>query len=288
MCSLLNVSRSGYYAWRRRPPSARSRADAGLTKRIREIHAASYETYGAPRIHAALRADGTRTSRKRVARLMRTAGLHGSSRRRYRGAPKPRPPVAAPAPDHVQQDFTAEAPDQVWVADLTQIPTQSGRSHLAVVLDVFSRRVVGWAVASHCRTNLVVDALRQAVQSRQPEGVIHHSDRGSQYTSILFGQRCREVGIVRSMGRVATCYDNAMCESFFATLKTEWTHRQSYRTPAEVQLSLFSYIEGWYNYRRLHSKIGYVSPVAYEEAHAAEETHAATCRALRSSPARAA
>lgn len=143
MCSLLNVSRSGYYAWRGRPPSARSRADARLTERIREIHAASYKTYGAPRIHAALCANGTRTSRKRVARLMRVAGLHGSSRRRYRGAPKPRPPVAAPAPDHVQQDFTAEAPDQVWVADLTQIATQAGRSHLAVVLDVFSRRVVG-------------------------------------------------------------------------------------------------------------------------------------------------
>jgi len=279
MCMLLNVSRSGYYAWRRRRPSARARAGLRLTARIREIHAASYGTYGAPRIHAALQASGTRIGRKRVARLMRAAGLHGTSRRPYRGAPKPRAPVAEPAPDHVQQDFTAEAPDQVWVADLTQITTRAGRSHLAVVLDVFSRRVVGWAVASHCRTNLVVDALRQAIESRQPEGVIHHSDRGSQHTSIMFGQRCREVGIVQSMGRVTTCYDNAMCESFFARLKTEWTRRQSYRAPAEVRLSLFTYIEGWYNYRRLHSKIGYVSPVAYEEA------HAETLRSLQSSTA---
>jgi len=265
MCTVLNVSRSGYYAWRTRPPSKRTREDARLTDRIRAVHTKSGGTYGAPRVRAALRAAGVFISRKRAARLMRAAGLQGVSRRKRPGPPQPRLPVAAPAPDRVQQDFTASAPDEVWVADITQISTAEGVLYLAVVIDLCSRRVVGWSMEAHCKTALVLDALDQAVETRQPRKVVHHSDRGSQYTSIAFGKRCREAGVLRSMGRTGSCYDNALCESFFATLKTEWTHRLRYRTRQQARLSVFTFIESWYNYRRLHSALDHQTPAAFEQ-----------------------
>jgi putative transposase len=263
MCRLLGVSAGGYHAWRRRPPSARAQADAILLKRIAEIHAASRGTYGVPRIHAELSAEGRRVGRKRVARLMRTAGLRGVSRRK---GPRTtlRQQGARPAPDLVERDFSAPAPDRLWVADITYIATWAGFLYLAVVLDAFSRRVVGWAMATHLRTELVLAALDMAVQQRRPEGVIHHSDQGSQYTSIAFGKRCREAGVKPSMGSVGDCYDNAMCESFFATLECELLDRTRFRSHAEARLAVFEFIEGWYNPRRRHSSIGYLSPINYE------------------------
>lgn len=220
MCRVLGVSTSGYYAWLGRLPPRRAREDVRLRERIEEIYARSRGTYGAPRIHAELRAEGIRISRKRVARLMREAGLAGVSRRRRRGTTQ-RDPEAQPVPDLVEREFTAEAPDQLWVADITYIPTEEGTLYLAVVVDAFSRRVVGWAMETYLRTELVLNALNMAIRQRRPRGVIHHSDQGSQYTAVEFGQRCREAGVRPSMGSVGDCYDNALCESFFATLECE-------------------------------------------------------------------
>lgn len=220
MCRVLGVSSSGYYQWLRRKMSARQRADAELTEKIRFIHARSRGTYGAPRIRAELAAEKTPVSRKRVARLMRAAGLAGVSRRRGIRTTR-RSQSARPAPDLVERRFTADGPDQLWVADITYIPTWAGFLYLAVVIDVWSRRVVGWSMATHLRTELVLAALEMARGQRRPKDVIHHSDQGSQYTSIEFGKRCRQAGIRPSMGSVGDCYDNALCESFFATLECE-------------------------------------------------------------------
>ena len=263
MCRLLGVSASGYHAWRRRPPSARSRRDAVLLTRIREIHAASRGTYGAPRIHAELAAEGVSVGRKRVARLMRSAGLRGISRRKRPRTTQPGQ-ERRPAPDLVERDFTAEGLDRLWVADITYVATWAGFLYLAVVLDAFSRRIVGWAIADHLRVSLVLNALDMALQQRRPEAVIHHSDQGSQYTSIAFGKRCRQAGVRPSMGSVGDCYDNAMCESFFATLECELLERQRFRSHAEAKRALFEFIEGWYNPRRRHSAIGYLSPIQFE------------------------
>ena len=263
MCRLLGVSASGYHAWRRRPPSARSRRDAALLTRIREIHAVSRGTYGTPRIHAELVAEGVSVGRKRVARLMRGAGLRGVSRRKGPRTTQ-RDEQHRPAPDLVERDFTAEGPDRLWVADITYVATWAGFLYLAVVLDAFSRRIVGWAMADHLRASLVLDALDMALQQRRPEAVIHHSDQGSQYTSIAFGKRCRQAGVRPSMGSVGDCYDNAMCESFFATLECELLDRQRFRSHAEAKMALFQFIEGWYNPRRRHSAIGYLSPIQFE------------------------
>jgi putative transposase len=263
MCRLLGVSASGYHAWRRRPPSRRADDDAVLLERIREIHVASRGTYGAPRIHAELAAEGASVGRKRVARLMRGAGLAGVSRRKGVRTTR-RDSRGRPAPDLVQRQFTADAPDQLWVADITYIPTRAGFLYLAVVLDAFSRRIVGWAMASHLRTDLVLDALDMALAQRRPGDVVHHSDQGSQYTSIAFGARCRQAGVRPSMGSVGDCYDNAMCESFFATLECELLDRHRFRSQAEARMAVFEFIEGWYNPRRRHSAIGYLSPVNYE------------------------
>jgi putative transposase len=264
MCRALDVSPSGYYAWRKRPLSARARADLGLAARIEAIHRASRGTYGAPRVHAELAAQGIRVGRKRVARLMRAAGLHGVSRRRQFVTTR-RDATAAPAPDLVNRQFRAAGPNQLWVADITYIPTGGGFLFLAVVLDAWSRRVVGWAMASHLRTELVLDALDMALHRRRPHrGVIHHSDRGCQYTSIAFGTRCREACVQPSMGSVGDAYDNALCESFFATLEAELLDRRRFATRAEAQLAIFDYIEGWYNPRRRHSALDYLSPMAYE------------------------
>jgi len=264
MCRVLGVSPSGYYAWRKRRVSARAHADIVLTAEIDAIYRASRGTYGAPRIHAELRARGIPVGRKRVARLMRALGVQGVSRRKAPGTTV-RDQAARPAPDLVARDFTAPGPDQLWVADITYIPTWTGFLYLAVVLDAWSRRVVGWAMATHLRTELVLAALDMAVGQRRPLAVIHHSDQGCQYTSLAFGRRCREAGVRPSMGSVGDAYDNALCESFFATLECELLDRQRFPTPPEARLAVFDFIEGWYNSRRRHSALNYLAPIAYEQ-----------------------
>lgn len=268
MCRVLEVSTSGYYAWRKRGESKRALEDAWLLERIETIHEESRGTYGSPRIHAELRAQGIRVGRKRVARLMREAGIQGVSRRKgtrttVRGRNGRR------APDLVEREFSATGPDRLWVADITYVPTWAGFLYLAVVLDVFSRRVVGWAMATHLRTELVMEALNMAVWQRRPKETVFHSDQGSQYTSLLFGRRLEELGILASMGSVGDAYDNALCESFFATLECELLDRRSFRTPAEARPAIFEYIESWYNLRRRHSALDYLSPAEFERVHAA-------------------
>ena len=235
-----------------------------VTEEIREIHDRSRGTYGAPRVHAALRSEGIRVGKKRVARLMKEAGLRGVSRRK-RLSTTVRSDTGRPVPDLVDRDFTASRPDELWVADITYVPTDGGYLYLSVVLDAFSRRVVGWAMAGHLRTELVLKALDMAAQQRDPDETVHHSDQGTQYTAIAFGQRCKDEGVRPSMGSVGDCYDNAMAESFFATLECELIERESYTTRSEARLSVFGFIEGWYNPHRLHSAIGYHSPMNYEE-----------------------
>ena len=229
---------------------------------IRAAHAASRGTYGAPRIHAELAAKGTRIGRKRVARLMTQASLAGVSRRRF--VTTTVKDGGRQAPDLVERNFTAEAPDRLWVADITYIPTWAGFLYLAVVLDAYSRRIVGWSMATTLAKQLVLDALNMALVTRRPRGVIHHSDQGSQYTSIEFGHRCRNAGVRPSMGSVGDAYDNAMCESFFATLECELLARCRFKTQAEARSAVFDFIEGFYNPRRRHSSIGYLSPMDYE------------------------
>lgn len=277
MCRVLDVSPSGYYAWRSRPLSVRAKQDTALTEKIRAIHERSRGTYGAPRIHAELTAQGVHVGRKRVARLMRAAGLEGVSRRKgWKTTVRDRD--ARPAPDLVQRAFTAEGPDRLWVADITYIPTWAGFLFLAVVLDAWSRRIVGWAMETHLRMELVLEALNMAVRQRQPASVIHHSDQGCQYTSIAFGQRCRDAGVRPSMGSVGDCFDNAMCESFFATLECELLDRKRFRTQVEARMEVFEFIEGWYNPQRRHSGLGYLSPLAYERRGAPVQSHE-VCRA---------
>jgi putative transposase len=267
MCRLLGVSSSGYYAWAKRTPSRRAQADAVVLSHIRTAHAASHGTYGAPRIHVDLRENGIRVGRKRVARLMAAAGLIGVSRRRFvtttvRGGGRQ-------APDLVERKFAADRPDLLWVADITYVPTGAGFLYLAVVLDACSRRIVGWAMSTRLVAQLVLDALEMALATRCPNGVIHHSDQGSQYTSIEFGQRCRAAGVRPSMGSVGDAYDNAMCESFFATLECELFARQRFKDQAAARTAVFGFIEGFYNRRRRHSAIGYLSPIDYERRRAA-------------------
>lgn len=262
MCRLLGVSTSGYYAWAKRTPSRQAQEDAALLGEIRAAHAASHGTYGAPRIRVELAVRGLRVGRKRVARLMAAAGLVGVSRRRFvtttvKGKGRR-------APDLVDRNFSADKPDMLWVADITYIPTWAGFLYLAVVLDACSRRIVGWSMATTLATQIVLDALDMALATRRPNGVIHHSDQGSQYTSIAFGQRCREAGVRPSMGSAGDAYDNAMCESFFATLECELLARRRFATQAEARTAVFEFIEGFYNPRRRHSSIGYLSPVEYE------------------------
>jgi putative transposase len=260
---VLGVSPSGYYAWRKRPLSPRARVDVELSAHIDAIHRASRGTYGAPRVHAELAARGIHLGRKRVARLMRALGVQGVSRRRWPRTTV-RDPAQPAAPDLVARDFTAPGPDHLWVADITYIPTGAGFLYLAVVLDVWSRRVIGWAMETHLRTELVLAALDMAVVQRRPTDVIHHSDQGCQYTSIAFGGRCRAAGIRPSMGSVGDAYDNALCESFFATLECELLDRERFPTPAVARGAVFDFIEGWYNPRRRHSALGYLSPRDYE------------------------
>ena len=263
-CRVLGVSPSGYYAWCARGASRRSQADGILLGRIRAIHAKSHGTYGAPRIHAELLEQGVGVARKRIARLMCEAGLSGVSRRKGT-VTKQRRSKKPPAPDLVRRDFTAEHPDELYVADITYVPTWAGFLFLVVVVDACTRRVVGWSMAHHLRTQLVLDALNMALHQRWPDSVIHHSDRGSQYTSLAFGQRCKEAGVRPSMGSAGDGYENALCESFFATLECELIDRRTFRSRAEAKLAVFSFIEGWYNPHRRHSSIDYLSSVNYEQ-----------------------
>ena len=265
-CRMLRVSSSGYYEQRGRPPSARELADQALTVQIKEIHTFSRGAYGAPLIFNELRLGrSVRCGRKRVARLMRAANLRGVYRRRRKHT-RPLPPVHD---DLVQRRFVADAPDRLWLTDITEHPTREGKIYLAAVLDVFSRRIVGWSIADHLRSELVADALEMARWRRRPAPgqTVLHSDRGSQYTSWSFGHRLRSAGLLGSMGRVGSAYDNAMMESFFATLQRELLDRPpsgGWRTRKQLAGAIFEWIEAWYNPHRRHSSIGYLSPVAYE------------------------
>jgi putative transposase len=265
LCRVLGVSPSGYYAWRGRGPSRRQQSDAVLAAEIRRSHVRSRGTYGVPRIHADLADAGVHVGRKRIARLMARDHLAGVHRRRFVRTTI-RDEQAEPFPDLVKRDFAATGPDRLWVADITQLPTRSGPCYLAAVTDAWSRRVVGWSMASHMRAELVTGALDAAVARRRPSrDLIHHSDHGSQYTSLAFGRRVRESGIAASMGSVGDCYDNAMAESFFATLETELIDRSVWAGPAEARTAVFEYIEVFYNRIRRHSSLGNLSPEQFEE-----------------------
>lgn len=266
MCRVLEVSTSSYYTYRSTELSERSRGDSELIEQIKTEHHVSGGTYGAPRIHRALRNGGHRVSRKRVARLMRQHGLRGAIKGGFR---RPRTTRSArsvePYPDRVNRNFRAVETDRLWLADITYVPTDEGFLYLAVILDVCSRRIVGWSMHERLHARLVCDAVRMAVERRNASAVVHHSDHGSQYTSEEFAAVCRVSGIEISMGSVGDCYDNAMCESFFATLESEVIDRRRFRTRTQARHAIFIYIEGWYNLRRLHSSIGYMSPVEFEE-----------------------
>lgn len=262
-CRVLGVSTSGYYAWVKRAPSQRAQSDVALGDAIEVQFERSRSTYGRPRIQADLRDAGFRVSDKRVARIMRARAIQGASRRKgFTTTVRDRD--ARPAPDLVDRKFIAHAPDTLWVADITYVPTLAGFLFVAIVLDVFSRRVVGWAMESHMRTELVTAALDMAVHQRKPKDVIHHSDQGSQYTSIAFGARCKEAGIRPSMGSIGDCYDNAMCESFNAILECELLVKNRFKNQREAALAVFDFIESWYNPHRRHTSLGMLSPNAFE------------------------
>ena len=267
LCRHLGVSPSAFYDWSSRPPSRREIDNRSITKRIIEIHESSRGTYGAPRVTAELSAQGVRVTRKRVARLMRAARIQGVHirRRRWRKGPG----ELGPAPDRVARRFSTDGPDRVWVTDITFIATDEGWLHLAAIEDLFSRRIVGWSMAPHIRTELVIDALEMAVANRRPSpGLVHHSDQGSQFTSFAFGRRLRDTGILPSMGAVGTAYDNAVAESFFATLKRELVDRRRFATRAEARSAIFEFIEVFYNRQRRHSTIGMISPAEFERDYA--------------------
>jgi putative transposase len=265
MCKTLRVSHSGYYDWLERPACARAQANVVLLEQIRQAYAVSDATYGAPRIQAELADQGIQAGHNRIAALMRANGLRGVSRRRGWCVTTKRDKDHRPAPDLVQREFTATGINQLWVADMTYIPTWAGFVYLAVVLDVYSRKVVGWAFGQQQTAELVIQALNMALITRKPQGVIHHSDQGSQYTSVDFGKRCKEMGVRPSMGSVGDAYDNAMAESFFASLECELIERRSWKSFAEARMAIFTWIEGWYNPRRRHSGIGQKSPINFEK-----------------------
>jgi transposase InsO family protein len=265
-CALLQVSRSAYYQHARGERSTRARVDEELTEQIRAVHAASNGTYGAPRIHAELAEAGRRHGRKRIARRMRAAGIRGKSPRRWQTTTVP-DPAAAKRPDLIGRDFAVDpaAVNTRWCGDITYINTWEGWLYLATVIDLASRRVVGWAVAEHLKTDLVDAALADALRRRRPtDGLVFHSDRGCQYTSAQHARLAARHGVRLSVGRRGQCWDNAVAESFFATLKTELIHRQAWPTRTAVRQAIFEYIEGWYNTRRRHSSLGYRSPASYE------------------------
>lgn len=268
-CRVLKVSRSGYYEWRGRPRSGRDQDNELLVKYIEQIHADSRGTYGAPRVHAELTLGlGMPVNRKRVERLMRQAGIQGLYRRR-RHATTVQDPDAEPAADLVNRRFTVTAPDRLWITDITEHPTDEGKIYCAAVMDAYSRLIIGWSIADHMRTELVTDALGMAIMRRKPDNdtTILHSDHGSQYTSWAFGQRLRTAGILASMGTVGDCYDNAMMESFWATLQLEILDSKPWKTRDELANAIFEWIECWYNPKRRHSSIRMRSPVTFETLH---------------------
>lgn len=266
MCKLFKVSPSGYYAWRQRPPSKRSREDAKLEKEIEKIHNNSHGTYGYRRIYQALLALDKKVSRRRVARLMRKLKRQGRQHRRYVVTTKPGKRLLE-IPDRLERKFVAKQPNKVWVADITYVRTGQGWLYLAAILDLFSRRIVGWSMAPTLTKELALAALRMALRTRRPlPGLIHHSDHGTQYTSHAYQILLKAHHIQPSMGKVGSCFDNAAMESFFGTLKSEWLHFQRFETYQQGITSSFYYIESFYNRRRLHSANGYLSPLAFEEA----------------------
>ena len=265
MCRLFQVSPSGFYEWRDRPISKHARQDMQLSALIHTIYQRSHHTYGARRVHAELcEAYRVRVGRKRVARLMRRAGLKGVQKRRFWCTTRSGS-AEGWAPDLVERNFTADRPDALWVADVTYVATAEGFLYLAVVLDVFSRLIVGWAMAERLRSQLVQTALEMAYAQRAPRQVIHHSDHGTEYTAIGFGKRCTQLGIRPSMGSVGDCFDNAMAESVFATFECEVLDRNTFQTRDEARSAIFSWIEGWYNRHRRHPALGYLSPQEFEQ-----------------------
>lgn len=264
MCQVLEVSRSGYYARRKRGPSARKMANQALLEQIKAIHHESRETYGSPRVTRALRQQGVTCGENRVARLMRQAGIQGKQAKLFRSTTQ-RNPEHPVAPNLLQRDFTADRPDQIWLADITYIPTQEGWLYLAAVMDLCSRRIVGWAMDKRMTEDLTLSALQMALDTRKPDPeLIHHSDRGSQYTSTAYQALLKDNELRVSMNGVGTWYDNAPMESFFGTLKSECVYHRDYRTRREARTDIFSYIEGFYNPHRLHSSLDYMSPETYE------------------------
>lgn len=267
MCKTLEVSRSGFYAWLGREESDRACDDRRLTALIRDIFAESRGIYGIPRVHRTLRHRGVRCSRKRVARLMRLAGLRSKTKRRFRVKTTDSKHEHPIAPDRLQQDFNASAVNKVWLSDITYIPTDEGWLYLASVMDLCSRRIVGWSMAETLHAAIVIAALRMAIERRRPEpGLIHHSDRGVQYASAEFRAVLDAHGLVASMSRQGNCYDNAVKESFFHTLKTELVNHEHYRTRDQARASVFEYIEAFYNRQRIHSSLDYQSPDEFERA----------------------
>ena len=265
MCRLLGVSASGYYAWRQRPESARAERDRSLLGKIRRVHSASKGVYGSPRVHAELVAEGIRVGRHKVAQLMRSARLRGCPKRRFRATTQ-RDRSHPVAHNLLKQDFTARAPNRRWAGDITYIPTRQGWLFLAVVMDLYSRRIVGWSMNRWSSRHLVVDALRMAVEARRPAGpLIHHSDRGGQYSSDDFRNELARHGIDCSMSSTGNCYDNAVVESFFGVLKRERVIRVRYRNRDEARADLFEYIEVFYNRKRRHGYLGNISPADFEE-----------------------
>ncbi|MEK6439850.1 IS3 family transposase [Pseudonocardia sp. T1-2H] len=272
---VLGVAASTYYGWldQQRDPSPRRRADTELLAEIRRIHHRCGATYGAPRVHATLRRRGPHVSRKRLERLLREDRLQGAFlHKRWRTGSTRQNPRATPAPDLVNRDFTAAAPDRLWVADATRIPCGEGVFWLAAVRDAFSHRIVGWRCSDRCDTDLIPGALEYAIWTRNVHSgqVVHHSARGSNYTSLRFGQRLEDHGILASMGSVGDSYDNALMENFFSTLKTELVYRKSWRTRGEAANALFAYVDGWYNTERIQTRLGWLSPDEYESARRAD------------------
>ena len=273
LCRTLGVSAAGFYSWRHAQahPCQRRREDVELVERIREIHRVSRCSYGSPRVHDELRlGEGWQVGRKRIERLMRINGIVGIHKRR-RGCTR-RDPDATPSDDLVNRQFTPEGPDRLWVADVTEHPTAEGTVYLAVVVDAWSRRVIGWSIADHMRAELVVDALQMAMWRRRPPAgqTVHHSDHGSQYTSWAFGRRLRAAGVLGSMGSIGDAYDNAMAESFFSVLQRELLDEQRWTSRRQLAIAVFEWIEAWYNPHRRHTSIGSLSPIAFEAARAAE------------------
>jgi putative transposase len=267
MCKVLSVSASGYYDWRKRPPSERQQANDKLLAAIRREHEASRRTYGSPRIHAALQRQGFEAGRNRVARLMQAHGIVGKAPRRKRPVTTRRVEGGLVAPNLLAQDFTASRPNEKWLADITYVDTAEGWLYLALVMDLFARPIVGWSMAEHMRAVLVEDALKMAVGRRLPApGLLHHSDQGGQYTSTLLQSLLAAHHVAVSMSDVGNCYDNAPMESFIGTLKSECITYQ-FATRAEARQVIFEYIEVWYNRRRLHSSLGYLSPAEFERQH---------------------